>query len=304
MTKSNIASPFREEFPSGVAYVVSAFLIWGMAPLYIRLLKPVPVFEIVIHRVVWSCLFLLAVLAYQRRWDEMVEAVTDTRTLLVLLSSTAMLGVNWFMVNWAVVSDHVLQISMAYYVSPLLSLFLGVVFLGERLSVPQIGAVLMALGGVLCLVFQHSDFLWVSGVIALSFVLYTLIRKLSPVKPLVGLCVETSILTVPSAVYYLMYLNTATGTGSLFMADIKISLLLGGTFLITAFPLLFLVTGTKRVSLSFTGILQYIMPTCAFFLAVSVFQEPFVREQLYAFALIWIAVILYSADSVLSQKRG
>ncbi|MDM8551337.1 EamA family transporter RarD [Desulfobacterales bacterium HSG2] len=291
-----------QEFLPGLVCAVSAFLIWGFSPIYVKSLKPVPVTEIVMHRIVWSFLFLLLLLLLQRRWDELAEALKTPRTLLTLLASTVMLGANWSMANWAVICDHVLQISLGYFISPLLSVFLGVIFLRERLSPAQTAAVALAAAAVVYLCLRSSGLLWLTFAVAFSAVSYTLIRKLSPVRPLVGLCVETLFLSVPVLVCF-MYMNL-TGTGHFLRISIMTDLLLAGTPLITALPLLLLVLSTKRLSFSFIGILQYVMPTCHFLLAVFLFHEPLMREQMYTFVMIWIALAVYSADSVISYKRA
>jgi len=291
-----------QEFLPGLVCAVSAFLIWGFSPMYVKLLKPVPIAEIVMHRTIWSFLFLLLLLLFQQRWNELTEALRTPRILLTLLASTVMLGINWSMANWAIVCGHVLQLSLGYFISPLLSVSLGMIFLRERLSPAQTAAVVLAAAGVVYLCLRTSGLLWLTFALAFSAVSYTLIRKLSPVRPLVGLCVETLFLSIPVLVCF-MYMNL-TGTGHFLRISVMTDLLLAGTPLITALPLLLLVLSTKRLPLSFIGILQYVMPTCHFLLAVFIFHEPLIREQMYTFVMIWIALAVYSADSVISYRRA
>ena len=295
-------SKIHQEFPGGMLAAVSAFMIWGAAPVYIKLLKQVPVYEIVMHRVVWSFLFLLLLLIFQHRLNELTEAVKNRKIMLVLSLSTILLGFSWFIVNRAIIHNQVLQVSMGYYVSPLFSVIMGVVFFKERLSFLQIISLILVIISVIYLGICHNNFLWLVLSVAFSFVLYTLIRKAAPVMPLVGLCIETFLLAVP-ALSWLIYLDI-TGTGSFLHTGIRMDLLLVGTPLITALPLLLLTIGAKKIPFSLLGILQYIMPCGGFILAVFVFDEPLVQTQLRAFILIWIAVFVWVADVIADYRTA
>lgn len=280
---------------------MSAFLLWGSAPIYVKLLKLVPVAEIVMHRVVWSFLLLLLLLICQGRIKQLAHVITNRRVWPMLCLSTAALGLNWFIVNWAIIHEHVLQISLGYYISPILSVLLGALMLKEPQSRPQMIAVVLALCGVVYLS-RHGSHLWIALTIACLFVIYTLAHKAMTVLPLPGLCIETFLLSIP-ALFGLVYLE-GSGAGSFLRMGAKTDLLLAGTPLITALPLLFLTLGAKRLPLSLMGILQYIMPSCGFILAVFLFREPFDYDQLLAFILIWIGLVVYSTDTVKSYQRS
>ena len=280
----------------GVVYSVLAFLIWGISPIYWKALRAVPALEIILHRMVWSFFFLVPLIIIMRRWQEFIDTLKNHRTLLILLFTALIIGGNWLLYIWAVNHDHLLQASLGYYINPLVNVVLGMVFLKERLRAPQILAVVLATAGVLYLSIYYGKFPWIALTLAVSFGLYGLIRKVAPVGSLVGLAVETLLLSIPALVY-LFYLDSQ-GQGSIFRVSLKLDLLLMGCALVTAIPLLFFTLGARRLYLSTIGLLQYIAPSCMFILAVFLFREPFSSAQVVAFILIWTALAIYSTDSV------
>lgn len=281
---------------SGMVYAASAFLIWGICPIYWKALGAVPALEIILHRVVWSFFFLVPIVMIMRRWKEIVDVLKNHRTLLTLLVSALILGGNWLLYIWAINNDYLLQASLGYYINPLVNVVLGMVFLKERLRPPQMLSVLMAFTGVLYLTISYGEFPWIALILALSFGLYGLIRKVAPVGALVGLTVETLLLSVP-ALIYLFYLDSR-GAGTIFRVSLKLSLLLMGCGLVTAIPLLLFTLGARRIYLSNLGLLQYIAPSGMFILAVFLYREPFSSAQVVTFIFIWTALAIYSADSV------
>jgi chloramphenicol-sensitive protein RarD len=286
----------------GVACGSSAFLIWGLSPLYWKMLQAVPAFEIIMHRMVWSFLFLIPILLLRRRWHDFTAVFRNLRIILVLLSTSVIVGTNWFVYIWAINHDHVLQASLGYFINPLVNVLLGMVFLRERLRPLQFLAVGLAGIAVLYLVLQYGEFPWVALFLAFSFGFYGLIRKVAPVTALVGLSVETLVLSAP-ALAYLFYL-AAAGSGSFLRVNILVDLLLMGAALVTALPLLLFTLGARRLHLSTVGFLQYIAPSCMFLLAVLAFHEPLYRHQLWTFLLIWAALSVYSVDSLIFYKRA
>jgi chloramphenicol-sensitive protein RarD len=281
---------------SGVAYAASAFLIWGISPIYWKALRVVPALEIILHRIVWSFFFLVPIVIIMRRWKEFIDVLKNRRTLLILLVSALILCGNWLLYIWAVNSDYLLQASLGYYINPLVNVVLGMAFLKERLRPPQMLSVLMAFTGVLYLTVSYGEFPWIALILALSFGLYGLIRKVAPVGALVGLTVETLLLFIP-ALIYLFYLDSR-GAGTIFRVSLKLTLLLMGCALVTAIPLLLFTLGARRIYLSNLGLLQYIAPSCMFILAVFLYREPFSSAQVVTFIFIWTALAIYSADSV------
>jgi chloramphenicol-sensitive protein RarD len=285
----------------GVVYAASAFFIWGISPIYWKALRAVPAFEIILHRIVWSFFFLVPVILVMRRWKDFVDALKNYRILLILLFTALIISGNWLLYIWAVNHDHLLQASLGYYISPLVNVVLGMIFLKERLRPPQILAVLLAAAGVLYLTIYYGEFPWIALTLAVSFGLYGLIRKTAPVGSLAGLTVETLLVSIPALVY-LFYLDSQ-GAGTIFRVSLKLDLLLMGCALATAIPLLFFTLGARRLYLSTVGLLQYIAPTCMFLMAVLLFHEPFVKAQVVTFIFIWTALVIYSTDSIRYYKR-
>jgi chloramphenicol-sensitive protein RarD len=286
---------------TGVLYAGSAFMIWGLSPIYWKALASVPAFEILMHRMIWSFFFLAPFVLVKDKWREFLQAVTTRSTLLILVFTTSIVGFNWFLFIWAINSGHILQTSLGYYINPLVNVLLGVIFLGERLRKLQLAAVGLAFIGVLYLTVTYGQFPWVSLALAFSFGFYGLIRKVAPVGPLVGLTVETALLTVP-ALAYLVYLDRM-GVGAFLRTDAATSLLLMGAALVTGLPLLLFTNGTKRLHLTTIGFLQYIAPSGTFLLAIFVYHEPLRPAQLLTFILIWSALALYSLDSAMHTRK-
>jgi chloramphenicol-sensitive protein RarD len=280
----------------GVVYASSAFLIWGISPIYWKAMRAVAAFEIILHRIVWSFIFLLPLIIIMRRWQEFIDALKNTRALLILLTTALIVGGNWLLYIWAINSDHLLQASLGYYINPLVNVVLGVVFLKERLRRLQILAVALATVGVIYLTVYYGEFPWIALTLGVTFGLYGLIRKVAPVGSLVGLTVETLLLSIPALVY-LFYLDSH-GQGAIFRVSLKLDLMLMGCAPLTAVPLLCFTLGARRLYLSTLGLLQYIAPSCMFVLAVFLFREPFSSAQVVTFILIWTALAIYSTDSM------
>ena len=294
-------SEIRSESLLGLIYAGSAFLIWGLSPVYWKALGTVPALEITMHRVIWSFFFLMCLILLQRRRHEFVGVLKNGRMLLTLLSTAILVSANWLLYIWAVNNNYMLQASLGYYINPLVNVVLGLLFLRERLRRPQILAVVLAAGGVLYLTIVYGEFPWISLTLALSFGLYGLIRKVAPVGALVGLAVETMLLA-PPAVIYLIYLNSQ-GVDTILRVSLKLDLLLIGCAPLTAAPLLFFTLGAKRLYLSTLGLMQYIGPSGMFLLAVFYYNEPFSATQVWTFAMIWAALVIYSTDSVIYYRR-
>jgi len=301
MSKNQKIQLSKKESLQGVFCALGAFSIWGLSPIYFKALCQVPAFEILMHRMVWSFLFLLPLVLFLGRWREFKTVITTRRTLLILLGTTVLVSSNWFIYIWAVNADRILQTSLGYYITPLVNVLLGMIFLKERLRPAQTLAVILAAIGVLYLTVEIGSLPWIALSLALTFGFYALIRKIAPVTPLVGLAIETLLLSLP-AVGYLIHLE-ADGAGAFLRNSLKTDMLLIAAALVTALPLLLFTTGCRRIHLSTAGILQYTSPTCAFFLAVVIYAEPFRAAQILTFALIWTAVIIYSIDSIIYHRR-
>lgn len=254
------------------------------------------------HRVVWSFLFLIPFVLLGRCGAELKAVFRNPRTLLILVVTTLLLGTNWLVFIWAVNHGHVLESSLGYYINPLLSIGLGMLVLKERLRPLQLLAVLLAGCGVLYRTLELGVFPWIAVTLAVCFGLYGLVRKMAAVTPLVGLWIETAILT-PPAVAYLIYVG-ASGDGAFSLSHVRIDLLLTASALVTALPLLLFNLGNKRLHLSTVGFLQYLEPSCFFLFAIFLFHEPFSRAQMWTFILIWTALGICTADSMMFHKVG
>ena len=285
---------------TGGLYATLAFLIWGSFPVYFKLVEAVPVLELLSHRITWSAVLpVVALLFYQKR--QMVQKTWRNRKRIkALCCSSLMIAGNWYLFIWAATNDHVLDSSLGYFIAPLLSVLLGVVVLGERLRTMQWIALFLAGLGVALLVYRYGQVPWIAILIATTFSLYSLIRKVANVDPITGLLFETTMI-LPFSLGYLFYLGFS-GAGSFISAGANFSLLLMGTGLISTLPLLFYISGAKRLRLATMGFFQFILPTCHFVLAVWVYKEPFSYAQLSTFVLIWIALVIYSFDVYRQQS--
>jgi chloramphenicol-sensitive protein RarD len=281
---------------------IAAFLIWGISPAYWKQLAAVSPFEILMHRMVWSFLFLLPLIAIQRQGAELVRVVKTPKIMAILLLTTLIISGNWFVFIWAVNHDQVLQTSLGYYINPLVNVFLGMVILKERLRPLQIAALLIAATGVGYLTIRFGRIPWISLTLAFSFGFYGLIKKTVGANALVGLSIETALMVGPASAY-LFYLGSQ-GNGSFFQIAPRIDLFLMGSALVTALPLLLFTAGARRIHFSTVGFLQYIAPTCSFLLAVFRYGEPLGPGQLFTFGMIWTALALYSADSLRHYRLG
>jgi chloramphenicol-sensitive protein RarD len=235
------------------------------------------------------------------RWHDFWDVLKNRKTLAIMTGTSLLVSCNWLVYIWAVNNNFLLQASLGYYINPLVNVLLGFVFLKERLRSYQWIAVLLAGCGVLVLTIFYGQFPWIALILACSFGFYGLIRKVSPVGSLVGLTVETFLLTIPSAVW-LIYLG-GIGCGSFLHGNIQITVLLMGASIVTALPLLLFNLGARRITLATLGFMQYIAPSCMFAMAVFFFNEPFIKVQFISFLMIWTALGIYSADSVVTYRK-
>lgn len=279
---------------AGLLLGLGAYLLWGVLPLYFKALAAVAPTEIVAHRIVWSLLFLGALATIWRRWPAIRAAVTTPRVLLTLVATSVLIGINWLVYIYAVISDHVLEGSLGYYLNPLVNVLLGVVLLKERLSRAQLFATLLAAAGVAVLAAGAGSGLWISLTLAASFALYGFVRKVAPVDSLEGLSIETAILA-PLALGWLIWLRHA-GTAGFGEQGLTVDLLLmlGGA--VTAIPLLLFTAAARRLPYSTLGFLQYIAPSLQFLLAVLAFGEPLTVPHLVCFGAIWTALAIFTFE--------
>ncbi len=287
--------------PSGLLAAALSYALWGLFPLYFRQVADVPAMEIVLHRSVWSLVFVLLLLAFQRRWAWVADVVKQPRTLAVFGASALLLSSNWLVYVWAVNNDHVMEASLGYFINPLVNVALGVLVLREHLRPMQRGALAVAAIGVAWLTWTAGVPPWIALALALSFGFYGLLRKTAPLGAVEGLALETALLA-PLAIPALLWFSTHGGALAHADASTWAWLLFAGP--LTAVPLLLFANGARRVTMATLGLLQYLAPTIQFGLAVWVFHEPLRPERLVGFVLIWIALAIYSAESLWRLRQN
>ena len=286
----------------GFTAAAAAFAIWGIFPLYLHPLREVSPFQIVAHRIVWSCMFVLAWMAVRGELP-ILRATLGNRSVLWRLALTAaLITVNWIVYVWAATHGHVVESSLGYFINPLVNVLLGVALLSERLTRAQWIAVALAATGVAYLTIVAGRPPWIALTLALSFGTYGLIRKVVKVESLPGLATETLVL-LPSAVAYLLWCESA-GIGALGHAGATIHGFLVGSGPLTAIALFLFAYGARLLPYSTVGVLQYITPTLQFACGVFAFHEPFERTRAIGFALIWAALLIYACEGLwLSRKE-
>ena len=297
MARSGGADPqHTSAFIAGVA----SFATWGLVPIYWKLLIKVPALEILAHRFVWTIVFLGLLLSWQRRWREVIGNVLSRRSALFCFGSGVMVGLNWLLFIWAVNIGHVLETSLGYFMTPLVNVLLGAVILRERLSTSQIASILIASVAVGSLAFGYGHFPWIAMGLCTSFGLYGLLRKQSGTAAIPGLFLETLFL-LPLALIYLVLL---ANRGALIFgpSHLSLSVILITTGVVTAVPLLWFGYAARHLRLVTIGFLQYLSPTISFILGLFVYHETFTRQHFVTFLLIWIALVLVSAEAALRWR--
>ncbi len=285
----------------GIVFATSAYVFWGLFPLYFMQVADVPSLEVVLHRTVWAMVFILVILSVLKRWAWVGALRQQPRVLGAFALSALLLSTNWLVYVWAVQNGHVLDASLGYFMLPLINVALGLVFLNERPRRGQWLAVGVAGAGVLWLALQTAHVPWVALVLALSFGFYGLLRKVAVLGALEGLALETMMMAPIAAV--ILGFWTWQGQGVLakgHVADLGWLLLAGP---LTAIPLLLFAAGARRIPMTTMGILQYISPTLQFGLGIWAFNEPLQPARLFGFALIWIALVIYTVESWWVRQR-
>lgn len=295
----------QTEVKSGVLYTAASYVIWGIIPVYWKLVKEVPAYEILANRIFWSFIFMILLLAVMKKWKPLAavlkEIAVHPKKALALAAASLLISVNWFVFIWAVNQNHIIETSMGYYINPLMSVLLGIIVLKESLSVSQIVAFTLAAAGVFVMTVSYGAFPWVSMSLAISFALYGLAKKMIRMDAAVGLTIETAAVT-PIALFYLVFL-TKSGNSSLFSGQLSTDLLMIGGGVLTAIPLLLFGKGAQKIPLYLVGFLQYIAPTMTLLLGVFVYHEPFTPSQLLAFIFIWSALVVFTVAQLKSVQK-
>lgn len=286
---------------SGLWHGVGAYVLWGVLPVYWKLLAHVAPVRIVAHRVLWSFAVLVLLVTTARRWHALRSALTG-RVAATYTAAAVLIAINWLIYIWAVISGYLLEASLGYFITPLVNVLLGVAVLRERLRRFQWVAVALAAAGVLQLTYVYGATPWIALVLAVTFGLYGLVKKHAPLGPIDGMTLETGVV-VPLAALYLAAVETTAGARS-WEALAPTWALLVGAGPATLLPLVFFASAAQRVSLSALGILQYIAPTLQFLLGTFLFDEPFTRIQLVGYALVWTGLVVFSVEGLLTRHAA
>lgn len=295
------AAASSSSFNRGHAAAIGAFLVWGLLPLYLKPMSSVPTLQIMSHRLLWCCLFVMAWLGYRGQLAQVRTALADGPTRLRLFVTALLISCNWIVYVWSVNSGHVLETSLGYFINPLVNVLLGVLILKEQLNRPQWLAVAFAFAGVSWLTIQTGSLPWTSLALALSFGLYGLIRKTVKVDAIAGLGAET-LLIAPFAAVYLLWLQLH-GDGAFGHTTLLIDVMLFAGGLVTAVPLALFAFGARLIPYSTIGLIQYIGPTLQLLLGVFLYHEPFTQARAIGFALIWMALVIYAGDGIIRARR-
>lgn len=285
----------------GILYAFLAFVLWGILPFYWKILKEVSTEEILSNRILWSFVFVSILMTLFKQWDKFIITLKNKRNLILIFLCSIMITVNWFTYIWAVNNYHIVDTSFGYYINPLLSVFLGVVVLKEKINKVQGVSLLFAAIGVILIAIQYGKIPWIALTLAVSFGLYGLFKKMLTVDSMTGLTLETAIL-MPVALAYVLF-KQFTGVGALGTGSILTTIMLIGAGIVTATPLLLFAKAAKRVELSTIGFLQYITPTMGLVFGIIVFKENFTSIHLISFGFIWLAIITYSFSNINFNKK-
>ena len=286
----------------GTLTALGAYLLWGFLPIYWKALHSVPAVQIIAHRVIWSFLFVVVLLALQKEWGSFWKAISNRKTILIYLAAAVLLTLNWLVYVWGVNSEHVVETSLGYFINPLVSVLLGVIFLREKLRPLQWVPVGLAAAGVTYLTLSYGSLPWIALALALTWGFYGLVKKTAPLGSLHGLTLETGLAFLPSLAFLLVM--DVTGKGAFGHSTTLLNLLMAGAGVITAVPLLLFASAAKDVNLSILGLLFYVSPTCQFLIGVLLYKEPFSHHQLIGFSIVWIALILFWSESLFGFFRA
>ncbi|MCV0427830.1 MAG: EamA family transporter RarD [Roseibium sp.] len=302
MSQSVSSAEANAEFREGVLYGLAAYGMWGFFPAYYKLTDTVPADLVVSHRVLWSVLFVGLFLYVRGRWREVVDVFHQPKVLLGLTASAAFIAVNWLVFVWAIAQGQVLEVSLGYFINPLVSILVGLLVLHERLSLGQGIAVAIAAFAVVLQAVLAGGLPWISLTLAFSFAGYGYVRKVTPVNATPGMFVET-VLLLPLALGYLL-LSLAWGVDAFILNDPSVFLALVGTGIVTALPLVCFSAAARKLPLFMIGLMQYIAPSMHFLMAVYIWDEPLDQAKLLTFAMIWGALVIFTFDSWKRYSRA
>lgn len=284
----------------GIWLALFTYLLWGVFPVYWKMLQHVIAPELLAHRIAWSFVTLATILLISRQFKTWRQSLSR-RVLLIYLLAALLIGVNWLTYVWAVNAGFIVETSLGYFINPLISVLLGVVILRERLRPWQWLPIGLVICGVGYLTYVHGGLPWIALTLAFTFAIYGLVKKIAPLGSLYGLTLETGILFLPALLY--LAVVEWSGTASFLRVDLKTDLLLIGAGPVTTLPLLLFAGAARRIPLTMIGLMQYISPTMQFLLGVFVYREPFPPARALGFVIVWIGLVIFWVENFLSQRR-
>ncbi|ERP85656.1 permease [Labrenzia sp. C1B10] len=295
MSQTVTSTEANAEFRQGLLFGLAAYGMWGFLPAYYKLTDTVPADLVVSHRILWSVLFVGLFLYSRGRWQEVREVFRQPKVLMGLTASATFIAVNWLTFVWAISNNHVLDISLGYFINPLVSILVGLFVLREKLTTWQGISVGVAAIAVVLQAILAGGLPWVSLVLAFSFAGYGYVRKVTPVKATPGLFVETLVLFPLAAGY--MLLGLSWGVDAMVLNDPPVLLALVGTGIVTALPLICFSSAARRLPLFMLGLMQYMAPSMHFLMAIYIWGEPLDPTKLMTFGMIWAALVVFTYDS-------
>lgn len=284
----------------GILYGIGAYVLWGFFPIYWKFLHPVPALQVIGHRIGWSFIMLAVYVLITKQWQDFRSVAFKAKTIGMYSIAAVLLSINWLIYVWGVNAGFIVETSLGYFINPLLSVLLGVIFLRERLRPMQWIPVGLAAVGVMYLTFVYGRLPWIALSLAFSFGFYGFVKKLSPLGSLYGLTLETGIV-FPVALIYLVVVGV-NGTGAFFHAGTLIDFFLIGAGIVTTIPLLMFASAAKQIPLTLVGLLQYIAPTLQFLIGVFVYKEAFDFSHFIGFAIVWVALIFFAVESYIANR--
>ena len=283
----------------GIFYALGAYALWGLFPIYWKWLQDVPAIQVIGHRIGWSFIMLIIVILATGQWKK-IRSVLTRRVLGIYLVSGLLLSANWLIYVWGVNAGHIVDASLGYFINPLFSVLLGVIFLRERLRLSQWLPIGLAAMGVIYLTWSYGSLPWIALSLAFTFGFYGLVKKAAPLGSLYGLTLETGLVFLP-ALGYLIFAES-TGQGAFGHSGSVSTLLMVGSGLVTIVPLLMFASAARRIPLTMIGIMQYIAPTLQFLIGVLIYKEPFTSSRLIGFSMVWLALIIFWVEGVIAYR--
>jgi len=284
----------------GLLYALSAYVFWGVVPIFWKQLDGIASFEIIAHRMVWSCLIVFGLIIGLGQWKEFKAIFSQTKVLLRSILAACFILSNWFMFIWAVINEQMVQISMGYFINPLISVMLGVFLFGDTLRKGQLMPLGIMFVAVLYLMISQGELPWIALFLAFTFAFYAAIKKTVQLPAIQGMAIETGFFFLPAVAYLLLIDQQGQGA---FGNGVGLSLMLSMAGFFTIVPLLLFAAAAKRSSMTVLGMTQYIGPTLQLIIGIFIYKEAFGQPQLIAFSLIWFALLLYSIDQIKYHKK-